>query len=1160
MAMLPIIQCAIKRCGKVLLIALISCSSALASFGLENHWTGAGGDMYWTNSANWSLGVPDSTQNVVIGNTATNPVVLDTAGMAGSFSLGATQGMAVLNIDGGSLECLNSGQVGSNATLYLNGALTAETIAIAGYMNWHGGELNIFGETLVGASGSFELGSGISGAIHTSVINNGTIRCYATNLSCDFGVEWSNNQSLVLYSNLTFGPATGVLQIPQLHNAGTLLVPDESGTVRLCLGGRMINTGSLLAGSNAVLELVTTNAGLLELQDGTVFGGQGVVRFAEGNGEVTCDGWMNVDGTVELDGGAIWGLGPFHSGWSGSGLLRWLRGTMGDFYYLPGLHVEMSGPGEKIVKGLCRSEAEVHWRSTGKLLLASAASTDLQIWADFILETNCTTGIEPGGFENPFFSNFGTMRVPKDQGTVSLVLGVRMNGDGTFWTGSNAVLQVGTTNNGMFEAYDETTFDGEGLVRFVGGTGEATFTKVHVNGTVELAGASINPAGNNAEWRGPGLLRWLSGSLGYFSFYTDFHVEVVGAGDKIVSGRCENRGEIRWQSGGALNLSSTVETELVNSGEFIFETNCVMGIEPGGFMASRFNNEGTLRVPADQGLVSLSVAVAFENRGTIWTGSNTTWEVGTTNNGSIELQGITTIDGDGLLRLVEGPGEVLNVDVLVNGTVELAGADVYGGVWFGPGLLRWQSGSMTDCAFEADFHVEISGSGEKTVRGMCVNRGEVRWQSEGRLLLSSAFGTTFENAGYFILETNCITGIAPGGFADPYLYNSGTLRVPASQGATLLTLGTRTFNAGTLLADTNAVLQVATTNNGLFEAQAGTVFDGEGVVRFAEGTGAVTCEGGMIVNGTAELAGANIYGKSEWSGPGLLRWSDGSMGSFTFASGFHVEMSGVSNKYVEGSCTNLGEVRWLQDSVLSIRSGPAASFVNGGLFSQEVGGSWHDGIVISNLAGGTFLQKSGKFSIGPFDNQGTLRMTGGILNPEPSIKFHPSSTCHFVLGGTSATTNHGLVSFGLIESIPPAQITLGGKLLVTLTNGFVPATSATYLIISDGGWGTAFIGQFNQTELPPLQSNLVWHVAYTAGLARLRTVPPPGLTGTTLLPDGSFQFSLTGSAGGNFEIQASTNLVDWQTVTNGAFDGSVIYTDLDTANYTRRFYRGLITK
>jgi hypothetical protein len=284
------------------------------------------------------------------------------------------------------------------------------------------------------------------------------------------------------------------------------------------------------------------------------------------------------------------------------------------------------------------------------------------------------------------------------------------------------------------------------------------------------------------------------------------------------------------------------------------------------------------------------------------------------------------------------------------------------------------------------------------------------------------------------------------------------------------------------------------------------------------------------------------------------------LGNFTFAPGFHVEMSGWDNKALEGTCTNLGEIRWLQDSFLSIRSGTAASFVNAGLFSQEAGGSWHEGIAISNLVGGTFLQKAGKFWIGPFDNKGTLRMTGGILNPEPSIKFHPGGTCHFVLGGTSTTTNFGLISFGLIESIASSQITLGGKVLVTLTNGFVPAASAGYLIIWDGGWGIPFIGQFNQTELPPLQSNLVWHVAYSPGLAFLRTVLPPGLTGTTMLPDGSFQFTLTGSAVGTFEIQASTNLVDWQTVTNGFFPGSVIYTDLAATNYTRRFYRGLLTQ
>jgi hypothetical protein len=1160
----PMFQRAFKQSGKIAFAIGLLVSSATAVLGDDNHWTGAGGDMFWTNSANWSLGVlPDSSQNVFIGNTDTNPVVLNTAATVGNFSLGGTNGMAILNVDGGSLHCFNSGQVSNHASLNLNGTLMVESLGIQGQLVCGGGQFNLSGDTVVSASGSVVVQAGAAGTLHSSLVNNGTITCFATHLLFASGFQFANNQTLVLHSNLTLAPVAGANPFPSFQNTGTIAVPEGDGVVRLTLGIQTINTGSLVAGSNAVLELATTNNGAFAAQDGSVFGGAGVVRFVEGTGDVTCDGWMNVNGIVELDGATIDGTSPWSVFWGGAGLFRWLGGTLGEFHFMPGLEVTMSGPGEKIIKGICSNEGEVYWQSVGPLLLSTVVPTDFQNITDIILETNCTMGIQAGGFENPRFENYGSIRVPADRGTVSLNLGARMNGEGTFWAGSNAVLEVGTTNNGLFEIWDEAVFDGEGVVRFVAGTGDVTFGhQIFVNGTLEWSGANTHQTYQQTEWRGSGQFRWLSGSLSGFWFFPGLHVELVGPGEKILQGDCANYGEIHWRSEGPLLLSSTDETSFENHGEFILETNCMVGIKPGGFQGAVFENRGTLRVPADQGTVSLSVGAWLENWGTIWAGSNTTLEVGTTNNGLIDLVGFSTIDGDGVLRLVEGSGEINSAGVLVNGTVELAGANIsgFGGSWFGPGLFRWLSGSIGFFTFDTDFHVEVSGPGEKIVEWYCNNLGEVRWLSEGPMLLATVNDSTFVNSGTFILETNCTVGVTPGGFQNPYFQNSGTVQVSEGQGAVSLMLGGQLINYGTLWAGSNAVLEVGTTNNGLFLAQDGTVFGGEGVVRFGEGIGDVNCEGGMTVNGTVELDGAQIHQSSQWTGPGLFRWLSGSLGNFTFAPGFHVEMSGWDNKGLEGTCTNLGEVRWLQDSFLSIRSGSAASFVNGGLFSQEVGGSWHDGIVISNLVGGTFLQKAGKFWIGPFDNKGTLRMTGGILNPDPGIKFHPGSTCHFVLGGTSTMTNQGRISFGLIESIASSQTTLDGKLLVTLTNGFVPAVSTDYLMIWDGGWGVQFVGQFNQTDLPPLQSNLVWHVAYTAGFAILRTVLPPGLTGTTLLPDGSFQFSLTGSAGGNFEIQASTNLVDWQTVTNGSFAGSVIYTDLAATNYTRRFYRGRLTE
>jgi hypothetical protein len=60
------------------------------------------------------------------------------------------------------------------------------------------------------------------------------------------------------------------------------------------------------------------------------------------------------------------------------------------------------------------------------------------------------------------------------------------------------------------------------------------------------------------------------------------------------------------------------------------------------------------------------------------------------------------------------------------------------------------------------------------------------------------------------------------------------------------------------------------------------------------------------------------------------------------------------------------------------------------------------------------------------------------------------------------------------------------------------------------------------------------------------------------MADGSFQFTLSGE-GSAFEIQTSTNLVDWVTLrTNGPFSGPVTLTDTNAPLFPRLFYRARV--
>jgi hypothetical protein len=58
------------------------------------------------------------------------------------------------------------------------------------------------------------------------------------------------------------------------------------------------------------------------------------------------------------------------------------------------------------------------------------------------------------------------------------------------------------------------------------------------------------------------------------------------------------------------------------------------------------------------------------------------------------------------------------------------------------------------------------------------------------------------------------------------------------------------------------------------------------------------------------------------------------------------------------------------------------------------------------------------------------------------------------------------------------------------------------------------------------------------------------------LPDGCFQASFTASNGATFRVEASSDLLNWETVlTTAAVDGSLNFVEDNAANFPRRFYR-----
>ena len=78
----------------------------------------------------------------------------------------------------------------------------------------------------------------------------------------------------------------------------------------------------------------------------------------------------------------------------------------------------------------------------------------------------------------------------------------------------------------------------------------------------------------------------------------------------------------------------------------------------------------------------------------------------------------------------------------------------------------------------------------------------------------------------------------------------------------------------------------------------------------------------------------------------------------------------------------------------------------------------------------------------------------------------------------------------------------------------------------------------------------IWEITFPA------IAKPARLDAPALQADGSFRFSVSGEAGGNYEISVSTNLLDWLSLTNLLAPNNLFpFSDPTATNFPLRFYR-----
>ena len=159
-----------------------------------------------------------------------------------------------------------------------------------------------------------------------------------------------------------------------------------------------------------------------------------------------------------------------------------------------------------------------------------------------------------------------------------------------------------------------------------------------------------------------------------------------------------------------------------------------------------------------------------------------------------------------------------------------------------------------------------------------------------------------------------------------------------------------------------------------------------------------------------------------------------------------------------------------------------------------------------------------------------------ILTPPDSLTLDAGQTAIFTVVASGAPAPGYQWQFNGMNLTDSARISGASTGQLTISN-VQPGDAGRYSVVVTNLYGTA------------VSPNAVLNVT--------NSVPegPRMLPGSLVCSNNQFSFTLQSQAGLGFEIQASTNLVDWATVgtlTNST--GTIPFTT-PTAGFTRRFYR-----
>ena len=1072
----------------------------------------------------------DNYGTIGAGTNSTLDILVLTTGPV-VFSSIVFKGPGLIRFPAGSVPFYWIGSITDNGTveLYSDFGLGSGNIwSGPGLLRWLSGSLN---NATFSPGFHVDIGGGGTKSISGTCTNEGTIRWMAgaggfTNASNNG--QFYNSGLFEIDDNGALGQGLSSFQ-----SSGTIDIPSGLGELSLAISCGFTNSGLIDVETNSALDIVTPsfNSPVPEFGSGTDFAGPGTVRFPPASGPVSWSGAITVNGLLEIDTYCPPGS---NSLWFGPGLLL-MNGGLYNATFEPGFNVELGTNYSTGLSGDCTNLGTIRCLTENPFGGDPRATLQFYNFGLFQIETNCSFTSPVGSFQN-----IGTIRIPAGYGELSLTTDDALTNSGTIDVETNSALDI--TANGAPVLFESgTLFSGPGTIEFDPPGGISCNGQITANGPVIF---NTFQSGN-VIWTGPGPLRFLAGGMENATFGPGFHVQMVGSDFKAMDGICTNQGTICYLSTGGLGADPEPfsANQFYNSGLFQIETNFDLT------QYSPFQNTGTITVPAKFGELTLEInSCYFTNFGVIDVETNSELAISNSFDGSQTYLDGTMFNGAGtVLFATDGTGTFDCTGAMtVNGTVQFDQLTVIGqSTWSGSGLLRWLGGEIQNFTFGTNFHAQFTGQEEMFPYGNCTNEGTVYWSGGGlEPDFSPVSNGGFYNYGTLQASGNCAFQAGSTPLPIGNVQNFGLITVPAGLGSNSLLVNCNFTNYGTIDVETNSELTIS---NGPYGSQTyfgGTIFGGPGTIDFAADQSAgISCNGAMTAQGTIDLE-QNISGSSVWNGPGLLQWLGGSVSAITFAPNFNVQISGDNPKFFS-VCTNQGTIRWLGGGAIN-NSPLSGQFYNSGVLQIETNGTW-DRTPIINEPSGIFRQLAGEFSVDSITNCGTVDLQNGKLDVAENFFSGSNSVYQITLSGNTPGTNY--------NQLAAQALALNGSLKVVLTNGFLPVSGNSFVIANDSSQS----GTFSNLTVPTFQSNLVMNVRYSPGSVTLEVETVFfGLT-NSVYTNGTFQFSLNGPPSSAYDIQASSNLIDWITIgTNSPFTGSLNFTDTNASTWGRRFYRARI--